>query len=103
MSVTTENESITQDKTDNNLKKDKPKKKYEPIDFYLKDSYVDCKDSVNSWCLARILERCDDDHTLKINFDGWSHRWDEASLFFLSVLEYYVLVGSILLFKDRSF
>lgn len=77
MSTTLETESTSNDKIENQQRKEKPKKKFDPIDFYLKDTYVDCKDSVNSWCLAKILERCDDDRTLRVNFDGWSHKWDE--------------------------
>jgi len=85
MSTTLETEPVSNDKVENQQKKDKPKKKFDPIDFYLKDTYVDCKDSVNNWCLARILERCDDDRTIKVNFDGWSHKWDEVSNFSLIV------------------
>lgn len=59
----------------------KPKKKYDPIDYYLENTYIDCKDSINSWCVAQIIERCDNDQTLRINFDGWSHKWDEVTIF----------------------
>jgi len=78
MSTSLETQSTSSDKVDTQQKREKPKKKYEPIDFYLKDTFVDCKDSVNNWCLGRVLERCEDDHTLKVNFDGWSHKWDEV-------------------------
>jgi hypothetical protein len=87
---------------DKQPRKEKAKPKYEPIDFYQKNTYVDCKDSVNAWCVARILERCDDDFTLKINFDGWSHKWDEVSTFFIRDLESF-LVGQVLIYKISSF
>jgi len=58
------------------------KKKYDPVDYCQPGTYLDAKDSVNSWCMAQIIERCDSDNTLKINFDGWSHRWDEVTYFF---------------------
>jgi hypothetical protein len=56
----------------------KPKKKYDPVEYYIENSFIDCKDSINSWCTAKIIERDDRDHTLRINFDGWSHKWDEV-------------------------
>ncbi len=65
----------------NDRQQKKTKKKYDPIDYYVENSFIDCKDSVNSWCLARIIERDDRDSTLKVNFDGWSHRWDEVCNF----------------------
>ena len=65
---------------DSHQKKDRAKAKFNPLDSYQKNTYVDCKDSINSWCVAKILERCDDDCTLKINFEGWSHKWDEVKL-----------------------
>jgi hypothetical protein len=58
--------------------KTKQKKKYDITDDLLEGSYIDAKDSVQSWCLAQIIERCDSDSTIKINFDGWSHKWDEV-------------------------
>jgi len=63
---------------DNQTKKDRAKPKYNPTDYYQKNTYVDCKDSVNAWCVAKILERCDDDCTIRINFDGWSQKWNEV-------------------------
>ncbi len=75
--------SVQENETDRNVSDrqntKKQKKKYDPIDDYQENYYLDCKDSVNAWCLARIIERCDHDQTLKINFDGWSHKWDEVS------------------------
>lgn len=68
---------------ENSTKKDRNKAKYNPIDHYQKNTYVDCKDSVNAWCVAKILERCDDDCTLRINFDGWSHKWNEVYSFYV--------------------
>lgn len=84
MSNPQETGASAEDRTDKQPKKDKPKKKYEASDYFLKDTYVDCKDSVNSWCVGRILERCEGDHTIKVNFDGWSHKWDEVNPISLS-------------------
>jgi len=71
---------------DNQLKKDRTKPKYNPTDYYQKGAYIDCKDSVNAWCVAKILERCDDDCTLRINFDGWSQKWNEVDFFFMHII-----------------
>ena len=67
------------------VKREKPKEKFEPIDYYLKNTYIDCKDSVNNWCLGKILERSNDNRTIKVNFEGWSHKWDEVKPFHLFV------------------
>lgn len=79
MSNPQEIETATGDSAASQQKKDKPKKKYDPIDYYLKDTFIDCKDSVNSWCLGRIIDRNDKERILNINFDGWSNKWNEVS------------------------
>ena len=66
------------ERTDSNKIQKKEKKKYDPLEYYVKDAYIDAKDSMNNWCHGQIIERCNDDLTLRINFDGWSHKWDEV-------------------------
>mmetsp|Transcript_5954 Transcript_5954/g.5249 ORF Transcript_5954/g.5249 Transcript_5954/m.5249 type:complete len:214 (+) Transcript_5954:25-666(+) len=50
-------------------------KSYDPKSHYAVDSYIDAQDSFSSWRVGKILEINND--FLKINFDGWSHKWDE--------------------------
>ena len=45
----------------------------------LLDMYVDGKDSVNNWCMAKIIEYDLETHRLTLHFDGWSTRYDEVS------------------------
>lgn len=43
----------------------------------LLDLYVDAKDSVNNWCVARIIDHKLQAGRITIHFDGWSPRYDE--------------------------
>lgn len=52
-------------------------KNYNPQEFYLENTYVDALDSYSSWRVAKILEI--KDNIAKVNFDGWSHKWDEVT------------------------
>ena len=45
----------------------------------LLDVYVDAKDSVNNWCVARITDHDIQNYKITIHFDGWSSRYDEVS------------------------
>ena len=45
----------------------------------LLDVYVDAKDSVNNWCVARIIDHDIQNYKITIHFDGWSSRYDEVS------------------------
>lgn len=47
-------------------------------DCLVKGAYIDAKDTTNQWLLAQIVERDDSEHQIKINYDGWSHKWDEV-------------------------
>lgn len=38
--------------------------------------FVDAKDTVNAWCVARVLEA--DGKTAKVSYDGWSARYDDV-------------------------
>lgn len=54
-------------------------KLYVPKDYYTLGSYIDCFDSFSSWRVGKIIEI--DGDNVKVNFDGWPHRWDEVYLF----------------------
>lgn len=43
-------------------------------DWLDKGLYVDAKDSVNSWCVATVLDI--DQQRIKLHYDGWSHKWE---------------------------
>ena len=51
-------------------------KNYKQTQNYLINSYVDCFDSSSVWRVAKIQNIQGNDITL--NFDGWSHKWDEV-------------------------
>ena len=58
----------------------KPKKKFDFTEYLQKNSYIDTRDSVDTWRVAKILEVSTYDSTIKVRFDGWSGKWDEVSL-----------------------
>ena len=39
---------------------------------------VDALDKVNKWCVARVLDFSN--NSFRVNFDGWSARYDEVTL-----------------------
>ena len=55
----------------------KAKKKLDIKNFLSKGTYIDARDSTNNWCLANIIEVCNDDDTIKVRFDGWAAKWNE--------------------------
>ena len=56
-------------------------KTFNPKVNYVVDSYVDAVDSYSTWRVAKILLVKDD--TAKVNYDGWSSRWDEVRAIFM--------------------
>lgn len=46
-------------------------------DLKLND-YVDAKDTVNHWCVANIIDIDDEKNSIKVHFEGWTHRYDEV-------------------------
>jgi hypothetical protein len=44
----------------------------------LLDVYIDAKDSVNNWCVAKIIDHDLINNRISIHFDGWSARYDET-------------------------
>ena len=51
-------------------------KNFNPKTNYQLDTYVDACDSYSTWRVAKILNIKDD--VAKVNFDGWSGKWDEV-------------------------
>ena len=72
---TTTEESNTLSQSINALKTFNPKVNY------VVDSYVDAVDSYSTWRVAKIIQVKDD--TAKVNYDGWSSRWDEVRVIFI--------------------
>lgn len=52
-------------------------KSYIPHEYYVENSYVDAMDSYSTWRVGKIMEV--KDKIVKVNFDGWSHKWDEVN------------------------
>jgi hypothetical protein len=50
--------------------------------------YIDAKDTINTWCVAQIVDHDLTNDQLVIHFDGWSTRYDEVSN--LNQSHYYV-------------
>ncbi len=57
----------------------KSKKKVDIREFLILNKYLDARDSVDTWRVAQILDINYEDSIITINFDGWSHKWDEVS------------------------
>ena len=51
---------------------------YDPTSDFKIGSFIDAKDSVNNWCVARITNLSENKVTL--NFDGWSNKWNDTHL-----------------------
>lgn len=49
-------------------------KKYNPADYYKEGTWIDAQDTVNAWCLAKIMQI--ENRSVNVHFDGWSNRWD---------------------------
>ena len=47
----------------------------------LLDLFIDAKDSVNNWCVARIVEHDLSHYKISVHFDGWSTKYDDVSNF----------------------
>ena len=41
--------------------------------------FIDAKDSVNNWCVAKVTDHDLQNQKIHIHFDGWSARYDEVS------------------------
>lgn len=40
--------------------------------------YLDAKDSVNNWCVAKIVDHDMANNRIMIHYDGWSQKFDET-------------------------
>ncbi|CAG9317591.1 USP34_6 [Blepharisma stoltei] len=38
--------------------------------------FIDAKDTMNAWCVARIIEFYPERNAILIRYDGWSEKWD---------------------------
>ncbi len=63
-------------------------KAYKLIDYFTINLYIDCFDENNSWRVAKIVDIINND-SIKVVFDGWSHKWDEV--IFIQNINYKVL------------
>lgn len=52
-------------------------RKYNPYEYYNEGRFIDAQDTVNTWCLAKVVEV--DQKMLRIHYDGWSSKWDIVS------------------------
>ena len=39
--------------------------------------WIDCKDTVNKWCRAKVFDIKVEMNQIKVHYDGWSTKWDE--------------------------
>ena len=62
-------------------------KKYNAVDFYKQDHFIDACDTTDAFCLAKIMQI--NGSNIQVNFDGWSSKWDLVSLFKLIQLTFY--------------
>ena len=42
------------------------------------NNYVDCKDTVNHWCVGEICDIDNEKNQIKVHFEGWTPRYDEV-------------------------
>ena len=51
---------------------------YELNDYLQVGSFIDCKDTVNNWWVAKIVDNEQDKEEVNIHFDGWGQKYDET-------------------------
>jgi hypothetical protein len=51
-------------------------KEFKPFEGIEAGWLIDAKDTVDNWCVATVLKT--DSYEAKVNFDGWSSRYDEV-------------------------
>ena len=54
-------------------------KNYDAGQEYYLHAYVDCKDTVNNWCVGQIVDYNENNGMIKVHFEGWTPRYDEVS------------------------
>ncbi len=53
-------------------------RKHNHLDNYNEGRFIDAQDTVNMWCLGKIVEV--ENRNVKVHYDGWSSKWDMVSL-----------------------
>ena len=48
---------------------------------YQEGSFVDCKDTMNTWCISKILSINKEAKWIRVRYDGWSEKWDSSFSF----------------------
>ncbi|OMJ74578.1 hypothetical protein SteCoe_26477 [Stentor coeruleus] len=51
------------------------------ISDYQEDSFIDSRDTMNTWCTGRVLAINFDSKWIRIRYDGWSEKWDNTFSF----------------------
>ena len=40
--------------------------------------FIDAKDTVNAWCMAKVIQQDSQKSAIKVRYDGWSEKWDQT-------------------------
>ena len=48
---------------------------------YKEGCFIDSKDTMNTWCVAKIINIDFEQKTLKVRYEGWSDKWDTTLTF----------------------
>lgn len=51
------------------------------ISDYQEGSFIDSRDTMNTWCTSRVLAINFDSKWIRIRYDGWSEKWDNTFSF----------------------
>lgn len=63
------------------MAKNPVKPKLEIKDFLTKGTLIDAKDSMNNWCVAKIIEFFPKEERVYIRYDGWAEKWNDVFFF----------------------
>ncbi|CAG9315438.1 USP34_5 [Blepharisma stoltei] len=44
--------------------------------FYRLGGFIDARDTMNIWCVTKVIEISPNESSLKVRYDGWSDKWD---------------------------
>lgn len=45
---------------------------------YQQGSFIDSRDTMNTWCIGKVLEINKENKYVKVRYDGWSDKWDNT-------------------------
>lgn len=45
---------------------------------YQQGSFIDSRDTMNTWCIGKVLDINKETKYIKIRYDGWSDKWDNT-------------------------